>query len=88
MSNNSIRPRHTSDGSANVRSEIDPVLNIWEARNLIAEAEMYPESDEIARIFAEVETALFLLILKIVSKRRSRDQSRLRLVSSSTDVRC
>jgi hypothetical protein len=63
----------------------DPVLTIWHARNLLGEIVVFPETDEIASIVAEAESALFKLILKIVAARKFRDQPRLRLVSPSDD---
>jgi hypothetical protein len=68
-----------------VHSSKDLVLDIWEAINLIAEVEMFPETDEISRMFSQAEMVLFELILRIVSTRRIRDRSPLRLISSSAD---
>jgi hypothetical protein len=64
----------------------DPVLTIWQARNLLAEIEAFPETDEIFNTLAEVEDVLFNLILTIVAKRKSQVRSRLRLISSSGDI--
>jgi hypothetical protein len=64
----------------------DPVLTIWEARNLLAEIAVFPETDEISKMVAETERDLVNLILRILALRKMRDQPRLRLVSRSDDL--
>ena len=64
----------------------DPLLNIWEAINLIGEVGALPETDEISKIFAELEMVLFSLILRMISTPKMGGQSGLRLVSSSDDI--
>jgi hypothetical protein len=48
----------------------DPVLMIWQARNLRAEIEIFPETDEISKIVAETEMVLSDLILRILATRK------------------
>ena len=64
----------------------DPVLTVWEARNLHAEIAVFPETDEISKMVAETERDLVNLILRILALRKMRDQPRLRLVSRSDDL--
>jgi hypothetical protein len=64
----------------------DPVVMIWQARNLLAEVQVSPETDEISAILAETEMILFNLILRIVAMRKEGDKPRLQLVSSSSDI--
>jgi hypothetical protein len=66
-----------------VDSITDPVVMIWQARNLLAELEMFPATDEISQILAETEMTLFNLILRIVAIRKVCDKPRLELISSS-----
>jgi hypothetical protein len=48
----------------------DPVLTIWEARNLLAEIAVFPETDEISKMVAETERDLVNLILRILAHAR------------------
>jgi hypothetical protein len=64
----------------------DPVLAIWQGRNLLAEVEISPETFELSKIVAETELVLLSLISMIVAKRKLRARPRLRLISTSDDI--
>jgi hypothetical protein len=66
-----------------VDSITDPVVMIWQARNLLAELDVFPETDEISQILAETETTLVNLILRIVAIRKECVKPRLELISTS-----
>jgi hypothetical protein len=66
----------------------DLVLTIWQARNLLAEIEAFPETDEISNTLGEVEDVLLNLILRIVATCRSHNPSPLRLISSFGEICC
>ena len=65
----------------------DPLLTIWQARNLLVEVEVFPETHELSKIIAETEMALINLMLKMIAGRKLRDRPRLWSISTSGDER-
>jgi hypothetical protein len=54
--------------------ENDLVLTIWQARNLLAAIETFPDTNEKLNTLVEVEDILLNLILRIVAKHESLDR--------------
>jgi hypothetical protein len=63
----------------------DQVLVIWDAINLLGEVNMFPDTDEMSKIFAETEIALVNIISKIIKMRKLQERPSLRLVSPLAD---
>jgi predicted ester cyclase len=53
----------------------DPLLVVWEAMNLLAEADRYPDAPQIKRLVADAEEVLCRLTMELMRRAELQDLS-------------
>jgi hypothetical protein len=51
-----------------VTSIKDPLLAVWEAINLVVEADVFPDAPHVSKLVAEAEEALFRLTIELARR--------------------